>query len=150
MEVAMKRIKKLLRLKTENYKRGHLYNNEGIKQQAASIIESCIECHKCTKECALIEYYGPTPKTLFVPFAEGRLMEPSIPYACHDCGRCNKVCPYQLPMQQVLMAIREEYVKQNGGQSPIKGHIGVRLHQRLSFSSLFSYKKQVEREEVRS
>lgn len=141
----MKSIKMLLTSKTESHKRDIGFQNQVVKDQATHIVKRCIACKKCTKECALIEHYGPTPKSLFVPIAEGKLIDPVIPYACHDCGRCEKVCPYVLPMRQVLMSIRGEYVKANNGKSPIKGHGGVRMHQRLSFSSLFSIKRQVKK-----
>lgn len=133
----------MLEVRLDRRMKKAMFHNSVLEEASEAIVKQCIECRRCTKVCALIEHYGPTPKSLFKPYAHGQLIDPMIPYACHHCGRCTSVCPYTLPMEQVFMGIRQEYVKKSKGKSPIKGHGGVRLHQWLSFSSLFSYKKSI-------
>lgn len=102
---------------------------------------SC-ECRKCVKECLMLQEYASTcPKHLFEKYLNGEEVDPVVAYSCNMCNLCTIVCPKSYKIAEPLMAMRKEYVKQNNGKSPMKGHNAIYMHQKLGFGKLFTIRQ---------
>lgn len=95
-------------------------------------------CKKCMAECKMMEKYTDCPKTLLEEAVENEGMPKEIPYSCNMCRACTLVCPKGLELREGFMALREDLTENNQGKSPIKGHGGIEMHQKLSFSKMFN------------
>ena len=42
-----------------------------------------------------------------------------IPYVCTMCGKCEEVCPMQLPLRQMMIATKRELLAQKKVDAPI-------------------------------
>lgn len=102
---------------------------------------SC-ECRKCVKECLMLQEYASTcPKHLFEKYLNGEKVDPIVAYSCNMCNLCTIVCPKSFKIAEPLMAMRKEYVKQNKGKSPMKGHNAIYMHQKLGFGKIFTVRQ---------
>ncbi|WP_103895630.1 FAD-dependent oxidoreductase [Caloramator fervidus] len=112
------------------------------EEQAVKEASRCLkcECKLCMKECIMMNEFGSCPKEILEPLAKHGTMEPIIAYSCNGCDNCTIVCPKQLPMKNVFISSRKDFVKANNGESPIKGHAAIKMHQLLGFSKLFTIK----------
>ena len=116
-----------------------LTEEEAIKE--ASRCLNC-KCGLCMNECIMMNDFGKSPKDIVKSLVDSSEINPLIPYSCSGCSMCRKVCPKSLPINEVFMNARKDFVKANKGESPFKGHLGVNIHQKLSFSKVFSTKKK--------
>ncbi|MHC6179805.1 heterodisulfide reductase-related iron-sulfur binding cluster [Clostridium sp. JNZ X4-2] len=112
--------------------------DEKVLNELKDISVSCIECGLCVKECEMLQHFCVSPKSLFKDTVQKKNMDVSIPYSCSMCKTCKSVCPKNLDLSSVFMNIRKYVVKNNKKISPLKGHRSVHMHQKLSFSRLFS------------
>ncbi len=112
------------------------------KETALLEASRCIkcECKKCMIECIMLNDYTKYPGQLFAEFLEKREMEPIIAYSCNMCDQCTLVCPAEYKMSELFGLMRKDYVKANNGNSPLKGHNAINMHQMLGFSWLFTTK----------
>jgi NADPH-dependent glutamate synthase beta subunit-like oxidoreductase len=109
---------------------------------AAAMEESlrCLECecNACTKECFMLDDFSDNPGELFDRFlAEGDI-DPLVPYSCNMCDQCTMVCPKEFKFTEMFVAMRQDLVKANNGQSPIPGHSYVDMHQERGFSDHYT------------
>ncbi|WP_305768040.1 FAD-dependent oxidoreductase [Candidatus Epulonipiscium viviparus] len=104
----------------------------------ASRCLSC-ECKLCMKECIMMNDFGNCPKDIVAGLVSQEL-EPKLAYSCNSCDNCTVVCPKELPMKQIFIDSRKDYVNANNGESPMKGHSSIKMHQLLGFSKFFSTK----------
>jgi NADPH-dependent glutamate synthase beta subunit-like oxidoreductase len=102
---------------------------------------SC-ECKLCMKECVMMNDFGACPKDMMEKIIDGEGMDQLLAYSCNACDNCTIVCPHELPMKKVFIGARKDFVKANNGESPIKGHGAIKMHQLLGFSKLFTTKKK--------
>ena len=70
----------------------------------------------------------------------GKGLDVLAAYSCNDCDSCTVVCPQKLPVKETFMEARRDFVKDNYGDSPLKGHRAVKVHQTLGFDSLYTIK----------
>ncbi|MBZ4663670.1 MAG: Oxidoreductase [Caloramator sp.] len=112
------------------------------EEQAINEASRCLkcECKLCMKECVMMNEFGSCPKEILEPLAKEGELEPIIAYSCNGCDNCTIVCPKQLPMKNIFIASRKDFVKANDGESPMKGHAAIKMHQLLGFSKLFTTK----------
>ncbi|WP_176461852.1 (Fe-S)-binding protein [Anaeromicrobium sediminis] len=97
--------------------------------------DKCIDCNLCTRECLLLERYGTSPKNILKEMMEGPINEEMV-FSCSLCGHCEKVCPKNVDFKKLFLACRT-YVQHNK-----KTFNGVDIHQRLSFSKIFSLERK--------
>lgn len=111
-----------------------------IVEKIQNIAEKCLDCKLCMKECVMLNNYTNSPKELFQEYMKKGYMEmpKEIAYSCNMCNQCTMVCPKDLDLKDVFMDMRKEYVKANGGKSPMKGHKAVEVHQYLGYTKLFN------------
>lgn len=124
-----------------DFKQADLGFTEDMAVEEASRCLSC-ECKLCMKECVMMNDFGGCPKDMMEKLVEGNGMEELLAYSCNACDNCTIVCPHELPMKKIFIGSRKDFVKANGGESPMKGHSAIKMHQILGFSKLFSTKRK--------
>lgn len=99
------------------------------KEQAEKEASRCLqcECKLCMKECLMLRDFTDCPKTLFKEYLENgyKNMDPMIAYSCNQCSQCTIKCPNDFDIKYNFDEMRREYVKANGGDSPLEGHKGL-------------------------
>lgn len=112
------------------------------KEQAIKEASRCLQCQckLCMKECIMLNDYTDCPKTLFKEYLEkgNENMDPKIAYSCNMCDQCTIKCPKDFDIKGNFMGSRVEYVKDNNGKSPMKGHKAIEVHQYLGYSKMFN------------
>lgn len=124
-------------------KRDFMQSDLGFTEEQALVEASrCLECEckLCMKECVMMNDFGSCPKDILGSLSKEGKMEPLLAYSCNACDNCTIVCPLQLPMKEIFIGSRKDYVKANRGESPMKGHAAIKMHQILGFSKLFTIK----------
>ncbi|HHV10814.1 MAG TPA: FAD-dependent oxidoreductase [Clostridiales bacterium] len=112
------------------------------EEQAVEEASRCLkcECKLCMTECIMMNEFGSCPKEILEPLVEEGKLDTLLAYSCNDCDNCTIVCPLQLPMKNTFMDSRKDFVTANDGESPLKGHRAIKIHQTLGFSALFTTK----------
>ncbi|WP_257267277.1 FAD-dependent oxidoreductase [Endozoicomonas sp. ONNA2] len=95
-------------------------------------------CKLCMKECVMMNDFGDCPKQIFSDFIEQQSMEPLLAYSCNACDQCTIACPKDFQIKDIFLGARADFVKANGGNSPMPGHKGINMHQKLGFSKFFT------------
>ena len=95
----------------------------------------CIRCGACLNHCPIFAasgghsygwvYSGPMGSVL-TPLLTSLEDAEALPNACTSCGRCEEVCPADIPLPDLLRDLRHEQSKQNIGSPRWKQ--GLRLH----------------------
>ncbi len=130
---------------SEERKRDFVQSDLGFTEEMAVAEASrCMkcECKLCMKECVMMNEFGSCPKDMMEKLVEGQGMETLLAYSCNACDNCTIVCPHELPMKAIFIDSRKDFVIANNGESPIKGHSAIKMHQILGFSKLFSTKRK--------
>ncbi|QRN84781.1 (Fe-S)-binding protein [Clostridia bacterium] len=101
--------------------------------------EKCIGCKKCMEGCPMLDTFSDSPKTLLGQLKSTGTFSPSLPYSCMLCGYCTEVCPTSVDLKSLFLELRRNTVDNYDGKLPKEFNLrGVELHQKLSFSSLFT------------
>ncbi len=95
----------------------------------------CIRCGACLNHCPIFAasgghsygwvYSGPMGSVL-TPLLTSLESSEALPNACTSCGRCEEVCPADIPLPDLLRDLRHEQSRQNIG--PPRWKQGLRLH----------------------
>ncbi len=114
------------------------------KETATEEASRCMkcECKKCMIECIMLNDFTTYPGELFTQFMSAKDMDPVIPYSCNMCDQCTLVCPEEYKFSELFGLMRKDYIKANNGNSPMKGHKAINMHQFLGFSSFFTTKRK--------
>ncbi len=105
------------------------------------IQSECSSCGKCRMDCVMLSEYNIDPRVHFSQFAETGMLGNSsavIPYSCMMCGLCSKNCPKSLKLNDGFMEMRKNLILQNKEKLPLKQLKSIQMHQKLSFSKIFS------------
>lgn len=116
------------------------FDEAGALEEAGRCLKC--ECKLCMKECVMMNDFGTCPKDMMERFVEGQEVDPLLVYSCNGCDNCTIVCPHELPMKKIFIGARKDFVKSNNGESPMKGHGAIKMHQLLGFSKLFTTKRR--------
>lgn len=108
--------------------------------------QRCLQCacKLCMDECVMMNDFADCPKTIFSDFVIDKQMDPLLAYSCNACDQCTIACPKDFPMKDIFLGARVDFVNANQGESPMKGHRAINMHQRLGFSKLFTMAKRPE------
>lgn len=98
----------------------------------------CTACRKCMGKCPMMAAFCTTPKDLLQGVADQESMAVEIPFSCTFCGHCSHVCPQGVDMKNLFYEMRKISHDQGGGKVKGVPSLGVKLHQKSSFSKLFS------------
>lgn len=89
------------------------------KEEALKESDRCrqCQCKLCMKECIMLNDHTDCPKALFRDYLEKgyETMDKRIAFDCNDCNQCTLVCPKSLKLSPNLVAIKEQYIKDNNG-----------------------------------
>ena len=112
------------------------------EEQAVEEASRCLkcECKLCMKECIMMNDFGSCPKDILDPLVGEGKLDTLLAYSCNDCDNCTIVCPLKLPIKDTFMESRKDFVIANKGESPMKGHRAITIHQTLGFSTLYTTK----------
>ncbi len=114
-----------------------------VLEIAKDVSENCIGkngCRNCVKECIMLKEYTEYPGDLFTKFLESGNFDELVAYSCNLCNQCTIVCPKSFQLGEFFLEIRKDFVKANNGNSPLKGHGAINMHQKLGFSNVFCTK----------
>lgn len=112
------------------------FTTEQVTQEANRCL-NC-SCKLCMNECVMMNDFGDCPQQIFSEFIETKSMDPLLAYSCNACDQCTIACPKDFPIKDIYLGARADFVKANGGHSPLKGHNSINMHQKLGFSKMFS------------
>lgn len=82
---------------------------------------TCINCGRCEEVCPVDQLIGKQPYNnvftgpigrVVLPFLETVETYKHVVYACTLCGKCEDVCPVSLPIRDMLIASRREFLEQ--------------------------------------
>ena len=117
-----------------------------ISDKTIEIVEKeqkCIGCNACMKGCPMLDRFCDSPKTLLKKLLDEKSFDYKLPYSCMQCGYCTKVCPVDVDLKHLFMELRKDTVRQTNGKLPKDLNTSnVAMHQKLSFTGLFSKKIQ--------
>jgi len=105
---------------------------ETLREHVAS---DCIHCGRCERECAFLQRYG-DPGSIAAGYRPDAADLDDIPFSCSLCGLCTAVCPRQLPMGELFLAMRRAIVARGRGR--FSGHRGLLTYERLGRSRWLS------------
>ncbi len=82
----------------------------------------CIRCGACLNHCPVYQNLGGHAYGSVYPGPMGAVLSPqfmgekaaALPFASSFCGRCNEVCPMQIPLTKLMRFWREEAAKDQG------------------------------------
>ena len=88
---------------------------EENKISAAHInADACIHCHLCREACSFLRKYG-------LDIGDTEQLR-KLAYHCFLCGKCTEVCPKGIDGRQVILQMRQQQVRENGGRVKEKGY----------------------------
>lgn len=92
-----------------------------LEQEEHRLALKCIRCGACLNFCPIYQniggytydavYSGPIGSVL-MPFFKGFDEYGHLSYACTVCRKCEQVCPVKIPLPDLLLANRRDFVKQ--------------------------------------
>lgn len=103
------------------------------KNHSSEIIDKCIECGICVRNCVMLKTYTQSPKALF-----NQPIDHEVAFSCQLCDHCLSVCPKDVDLKSAFFSIRKDAQK----QTTIKT-TAVDFHQKNSFSKFFSSKAKL-------
>lgn len=92
------------------------YVNQGLPMDTNAVLEQCVECGLCRKDCTFLQQSG-SPKLLAA-------LDPSLKdhqataFECSLCGLCAEVCPKELDLAELFLGMRREAVRRGEGIYP--------------------------------
>ncbi len=114
---------------------------------------SCLQCGCCHSVCPVEQtvgkeaynniFTGP-PAHVMLPYLENEREECHIPHACLLCGRCEIACPLQLPIREMVMAVRHDlHVRKvtNGKEHKVLEQSAAFLQSRTAMNQAPLFKK---------
>lgn len=109
---------------------------QNLFDQMALITKNCIECPKCTTQCAFLKECG-NPKTIAQAYDPERPDSLTLPFMCNLCDLCEAVCPVGLSPGQMFLEMRREAVAR--GAAPLPEHKGIMGYERKGVSTDYSW-----------
>jgi len=109
---------------------------EIIRSIADQVLKNCRECGSCESDCEFLKKYG-LPTELAKIFRDGLGTGSQIAYSCNLCGLCEAVCPEDINIGKLCLAVREHLVSE--GKAPLPGHQTVKKTQEFVLSDAFRF-----------
>ena len=98
-----------------------------LSKPRQKIALSCIRCGACLNSCPIYKnigghsfgttYSGPIGSVI-TPHLKGMDKYGHLSFACSLCGKCEEVCPVLIPLPQLLLENRHEFVKEKNESLP--------------------------------
>ncbi|RJP83066.1 MAG: (Fe-S)-binding protein [Desulfobacteraceae bacterium] len=107
-----------------------------LAEQITRIQEICIECPKCTNQCAFLKKYG-NPRQIAAAYDPADMNALTLPFLCNLCDLCAAVCPVKLTPGQLFLEMRREAVRR--GTAPFPEHKGIMGYENRGVSGKYSW-----------
>ncbi|MBZ9686612.1 (Fe-S)-binding protein [Clostridium estertheticum] len=112
--------------------------SDGILERVNTMLDECIGCKKCMKNCIMLDNYCSSPKEIFGEIVRSGEVDIEIPYSCNLCNLCTEVCPSNINQKELYLELRKyAFTSHKKAIIPL-GYKVVKFHQKSSFSKLFS------------
>jgi uncharacterized membrane protein YdjX (TVP38/TMEM64 family)/Fe-S oxidoreductase len=100
------------------------------------VVEKCIACPLCRRECAFLEQYG-NPKEIAdrIDFKDDATL--TLAYECSLCGLCGAVCPVRLEPRDLFLEMRRTAVAR--GIASFPEHKLLLAYENRGISKRYSY-----------
>jgi len=108
----------------------------GLAAILATVRDKCINCPKCTAQCAFLKETG-TPGTIANNYDPVDISWLTLPFQCHLCGLCAAVCPVNLSPVDMFLEMRREAVAR--GAAPLPAHKGILGYEKKGVSRKYSW-----------
>ncbi|MCL6270295.1 FAD-dependent oxidoreductase [Sansalvadorimonas sp. 2012CJ34-2] len=112
------------------------FREEDALKEASRCLQC--ECRLCMQTCTMLNDYCHSPQELSCAVLKSGKLSPEVAFSCNMCSSCTLVCPHDFDIKGALMSARVDMVKANNGESPMKGHKAIKVHQALGFSKVFN------------
>ena len=107
------------------------------ESEVVKAFEKCTACSACLRSCPSYQGFDAT----FVPdlakaLGENRIGidEAMVAYNCTLCGFCSTQCPWDINVKDLMVAVRDNYVR--SGQGPLAAHLPLYVNKKVNFFSL--------------
>lgn len=107
----------------------------GLEAKLAATEAGCTECGACVRDCAFLKQYG-TPGRIANSCDPGDRAFLCRSFECSLCGLCSQVCPEQLDLDGMFLAMRREAAAAGWGEFP--EHAPLLRYERLGTSRRFT------------
>jgi Fe-S oxidoreductase len=107
-----------------------------IEKCIEGIQSRCTRCCVCQTQCAFLRKYG-SPGHIIDTWDFGRPDHQAIAYECSLCGLCGAVCPENIDVSALFLAIRRRAVEE--GNIDLSKYRTILGYEKRGTSSLFSY-----------
>ena len=101
-----------------------------------AVLERCIECKLCQKECRFLQKYG-KPRFIAEVFDAADSAHQRMVFECSLCGLCSAVCPVAVRPDRMLLEMRREVVAL--GQGVFRQHSNLLRYESRGISKHFTY-----------
>ncbi|MFT5871896.1 MAG: Fe-S oxidoreductase [Clostridium sp.] len=112
--------------------------SKGILERVDTMSRECIDCKKCMNNCIMLGNYCTSPKDFFGSIRMSGEIDIEIPYSCNLCNLCTEVCPKKINQKEFFLGLRNYAFKTQKKVVKPLGYKVVKVHQKNSFSKLFS------------
>ena len=117
------------------------------ESEVVKAFEKCTACFACLRSCPSYQGFDEN----FVPdlaksLGKNRIGidEAMVAYRCTLCGFCATQCPWDVSVKDLMVAVRNNYVR--SGQGPLAAHVPLYVNRKVNFFSLLdgtAHKKKV-------
>jgi len=86
-------------------------------------INQCIQCGTCSGSCPLADLMDHAPRELFALIREGayeEVLHSNTPWFCVSCYACMVRCPREIPVTDLMYALKEVITKQGTAPQNLK------------------------------
>ena len=124
--------------------------------ETEKIVELCDDCGACVRTCTFLRHYCDSPKDLAKRFKRNPLENIEIPYSCSLCGLCQRICHLDLYPGDMCLETRQKIFQTEQKDVLPNDFVydymiprlkGLRNHQIMSTSSVFTLRKAAKNKE---
>lgn len=105
------------------------------EELAALVARDCLRCGLCLKDCSFLAEHGHPGDIAKAWLASRDCFEEA--YHCSLCEFCTALCPVDLPMAEMFLALRRKTYARGGGRH--RQHLPLLFFEAMGRFSLFTY-----------
>jgi uncharacterized membrane protein YdjX (TVP38/TMEM64 family)/Fe-S oxidoreductase len=113
-----------------------LGQGDSLDYTLETIINHCIKCGLCQKECEFLRRYG-TPKEIAETYSQDDANCQTIPFECSLCCLCAAVCPKEINPADMFLQMRRNAAKQKDDIT--KKYSGILGYEKRGTSKLYTW-----------
>jgi heterodisulfide reductase subunit C len=89
-----------------------------VKERSGTDTKKCMKCGKCSGRCPVYQEMDIKPHQFVTYIEQGKidkLLQSKSLYTCLSCFACVERCPRGVAPQAVIEAVRQEVIREQGG-----------------------------------